>query len=108
MFGAPYRGRGPLTRATGPGSYDEWKLELWAERKRKRAAQGKTGASEMSNPAFDNIEAHARFEIQDVMEKMPNTRLPKAGIIELMVMAYVRGATFMYDRLRDSASESTK
>ena len=38
MFGAPYRWRGPRKRATGPGSYDEWKLELWAERKRKRAA----------------------------------------------------------------------
>jgi hypothetical protein len=38
LFDRFRRWRGPRKRATGPGSYDEWKLELWAERKRKRAA----------------------------------------------------------------------
>ena len=29
--------RGPLIRATGPGSYDEWKRQLAADRAAKRA-----------------------------------------------------------------------
>ena len=38
MFDAHRRRRGPLKLATGPGSYGEWKLQMWAERKLKRAA----------------------------------------------------------------------
>ena len=34
----------PWKRATGPGSYDEWKRELWEERERKRAAKSESGA----------------------------------------------------------------
>lgn len=53
LFDRHRRLRGPLKRATGPGSYDEWKLELWEERKRKRAAvvkpQTGPGTDEGSN-----------------------------------------------------------
>jgi hypothetical protein len=39
MFDAHRRLKGPLRRATGPNSYDEWKLALLAERRAKRNAQ---------------------------------------------------------------------
>lgn len=35
------RNKGPLVRATGPGSYDEWKKEEW----RKRRERSKTNSS---------------------------------------------------------------
>lgn len=40
MFDAHRRLRGPLIRATGPGSYDEWKTQLAAERAAKRVSHG--------------------------------------------------------------------
>lgn len=36
LFDRFRRWRGPRKRATGPGSYDEWKRELAAERAAKR------------------------------------------------------------------------
>lgn len=51
LFDRHRRLRGPLKRATGPGSYDEWKLELWEERKRKQAAKG--NPSPQTGPGTD-------------------------------------------------------
>lgn len=53
---------------------------------------------------FANLSEHARFEIEAIMRDQPDIPLPKRGITELMILAYIRGATFMRERVAGSAT----